>query len=98
MVLLGHNFLGWVASLVCSFELTFCLHSIRAFVTTGDLGVGGLSIVLVVYSAAATGTKLSHRLKSQKTPHTSPSQASYGVSFLRIWKKIDPVIMTPYCI
>ena len=38
------------------------------------------------------------RLYSQKTPHISPSRASYGVSFVRIWVKIDRVITAPYCI
>ena len=33
-----------------------------------------------------------------KTPHKSPSQASYGVSIVRIWEKIDRVIMAPHCI
>ena len=30
---------------------------------------------------------------SQQTPHTSPSRASYGVSIMRIFKKIDHVIL-----
>ena len=38
------------------------------------------------------------RLYSQKTHHISPLQASYGVSFVRIWVKIDCVITTPRCI
>ena len=38
------------------------------------------------------------RLYSQETPHTSPSQASYGMSFVRIWVKIDRVIMASHCI
>ena len=36
-------------------------------------------------------------MKSQMTPHTSPLWASYGVSFMRILKKIDHVIMAPHC-
>ena len=36
------------------------------------------------------------RLYSQKTPHISPSRASYGVSFARILMKIDCVIITLY--
>ena len=39
-----------------------------------------------------------HRLKSQKTPHTSPYQMSYGVSFVIILQKIDHVIKAPHCI
>ena len=35
---------------------------------------------------------------SQQTPHTSPSQASYGVSIMRILKKIDCVITALHCI
>ena len=30
-----------------------------------------------------------------KAPHTLPSRASYGVSFVRILKKIDHVITVP---
>ena len=33
----------------------------------------------------------------QQTPHTSPSRASYGVSIVRIWEKIDRVIVAPHC-
>ena len=36
-------------------------------------------------------------LYSQKTHHTSPLQVSYGVSFVRIWVKIDCVIRAPHC-
>ena len=35
---------------------------------------------------------------SQQPPHTSPSRASYGVSILRIMKKIDHVITALDCI
>ena len=34
---------------------------------------------------------------SQQTPHSSPSQASYGVFIVRIWEKIDCVITAPCC-
>ena len=44
-----------------------------------------------------TETEIIPRLNSQKTPHTSPSRASYGVSFLMIWEKIDRVITEPHC-
>ena len=37
------------------------------------------------------------RLYSQRTPHILPSQASYGVSFVRILVKIDRVIEAPHC-
>ena len=36
--------------------------------------------------------------KSQQTPHTSPSQASYGVSIMRVFEKIDRIITAPFCI
>ena len=36
-------------------------------------------------------------LDSQKTSHSSSSWASYGKSFVRIWEKIDYVIMAPHC-
>ena len=35
---------------------------------------------------------------SQEKLHSSPVRASYGVSVVRIWQKIDRVIATPYCI
>ena len=37
-------------------------------------------------------------LESQQTPHTSPSRASYGVSFVKILEKTDRVITAPHCI
>ena len=39
-----------------------------------------------------------HTSNSQQTPHTSPSQASYGVSIVRFFKKIDCDITAPNCI
>ena len=42
-----------------------------------------------------TYTKSHH---SQKTPHISPSRVSYGVSIVRIWEKIDHIIMALHCI
>ena len=35
---------------------------------------------------------------SQITPHTSPSRARYGVSFVCILENIDCVMMAPHCI
>ena len=37
-------------------------------------------------------------LNSQKTPHTSPFRASYGVSFMSTSTEIDRVIKGFYCI
>ena len=37
-------------------------------------------------------------LDAQKTLHTSPSRASYGVSIVKIWEKIDRVITAPHFI
>ena len=37
-------------------------------------------------------------LYSQKAPHTSPWRASYGVSFVDIFEKIDRVITAPHYI
>ena len=37
-------------------------------------------------------------LNSQKTPHTSPLRASYGMSFVSILMKNDHVIKGFYCI
>ena len=41
---------------------------------------------------------INKRLNLQKTHHTSPYRASYGVSFVIILDKIDRVITTPHCI
>ena len=37
-------------------------------------------------------------LNSQKTPHTSPLRASYGMSFVSILMKNDGVIKGFYCV
>ena len=44
------------------------------------------------------GQNINKRLNLQKTHHTSPYRASYGVSFVRIFDKIDRVITAPHCI
>ena len=40
---------------------------------------------------------INQTLHSQKTPHISPMRASYGVSIVRIWEKIDSVIKATHC-
>ena len=40
---------------------------------------------------------INQSVNPQRTPHTSPWQASYGASFVRIFKKIDSVITAPHC-
>ena len=40
---------------------------------------------------------INQRLNPQKTPHTSPWRASYGVSFMNILEKIDQIITAPQC-
>ena len=40
---------------------------------------------------------INQTLDSQKTLHSSPSRASYGVSIVRILEKIDRVITAPHC-
>ena len=41
---------------------------------------------------------LKQSVDSQKTPHTSPLRASYGVSVVRMFKKIDCVITALHCV
>ena len=41
---------------------------------------------------------INQNLDSQKTSHSLPSRASYGVSIVRILEKINFLIMTPHCI
>ena len=41
------------------------------------------------------GQNVSQMLDTQKTPHTSPSRASYGVYFVNICEKINRVITAP---
>ena len=41
---------------------------------------------------------INQSLYLQKTPHSLPSQASYGVSIVNILEKIDRVITALYCI
>ena len=40
---------------------------------------------------------LNQTLYSQQTPQTSPSRASFGLSTVRIWEKIDRLITAPRC-
>ena len=40
---------------------------------------------------------MNQALNSQKTPHTSPLRASYGMSFVSILMKNDRVIKGFYC-
>ena len=76
---------------------------------TGMLREKFVSIVKCLYNAVQiitillrhcdnSGRNLNRILESQQTPHTLPSRASYGVSIVRIWDKIDSVITAPHCI
>ena len=40
---------------------------------------------------------INETVDSQKTPHISPSRASYGVSIERVWVKIDYIITPLHC-
>ena len=51
----------------------------------------------IVYNTTGTEAQQKSKFDSQKTPHTSPSRVSYGVSIVRILEKIDCVIMAPHC-
>ena len=41
---------------------------------------------------------INQSLYSQKTPHISTSWVTYGVSVVKIWETMDPIIMAPHCI
>ena len=43
------------------------------------------------------GQNINQRLNPQKTPHTSPWRARYGVSFVNVLEKNDRVITAPHC-
>ena len=49
------------------------------------------------YRIAVLGYYKNQSLYSQKTSHTSPSRASYGMSFVKILEKIDQIIMALPC-
>ena len=51
----------------------------------------------IAYGTTKTEVKIYKKLYSRKTPHISPSRASYGVSFVRIWMKIDRIITALHC-
>ena len=40
---------------------------------------------------------INQMLDPEKTPHTSPLRASYGLSFVNICEKIDGIITAPHC-
>ena len=55
------------------------------------------NVVTILHSAQQWHWEnISQTLDSQKTPHSLPSWASYGVSFVRILEKIYRVIMAPW--
>ena len=41
---------------------------------------------------------INQNLNSPKTPHSSPSWVSYGVSVVSILEKIDSVMIAPHCV
>ena len=41
---------------------------------------------------------INQSVNQEKTPHTSPYQASTGVSFVKIFKKINCAITAPHCV
>ena len=67
--------------------------------TTVECRYNAVTCVTILHSALRwQWQNVSQILDSQKTPHTSPSWARYGVSFVRILKKIDRVITALQCI
>ena len=66
---------------------------------TVECRYNAVKFVTILHSALQwQWQNVSQTLDSQNTPHTSPSRASYGVSFVSILEKIDRVLMAPYCI
>ena len=51
----------------------------------------------IAYITAMIEAEYQSGFKPIKTPHISPLRVSYGMYFVRIWEKIDCVIMAPHC-
>ena len=57
-----------------------------------------ISLLFYYMTVTTIGENLGQTMYSQKTPHSLPSRASYGVSVVTILYRIDHVRMEPYCL
>ena len=89
-----HFFLNFYSCCHIILKITQNMAVIRLYIWVPSKH--GLIKQYIVYSTATTETELNQKWNSQKTPYTSPSWVNFGVSFLRIWLKID-VKMAPQC-
>ena len=93
LVSLGHNeLIFWL--LISDALVPYVTRSSGAMVltTTVRCRYNTVQYHMLLHSATVTGAE--HiKWHSQKTPDISPSWASYWVSFVRIWEKIDCIIL-----
>ena len=72
--------------------------SIWTMPNTVECRYNAVTFVTILHSALRLRwLNINQTLDSQKTPHISPSRASYGVPFVRIFEKIGRVITAPHC-
>ena len=70
----------------------FCSHN------TAEWSYNLVKFVTILHSALWwKWNNISQILDSQKTPHSLPSRASYGMFLMRILEEIDHVIMASHC-
>ena len=64
---------------------------------TVECRYNSVEYIMILHSALQWQRNINQTLNSQKTPHATPSRASYGVSVVKIWVEIVRVITTPHC-
>ena len=72
----------------------------RVFINgTVECRYNAVQFIMILSSALQRQQQnINQTSNSRQTPHIPPSRVSYGVSIVRIWEKIDRVIMTPHFI
>ena len=75
------------------------LQLFMQYLTTVECRYNAVQYNKILYASMQwRGHSIKRRFNLQTTHHTSPSRASYDVSFARILENIDRVITAPHCI
>ena len=92
LCILSFNSCGYLSDL--NFEIWYslpCMRKTVSLIDTVECRYNAVQYNMILFTALQR-----QRLKWKKTPHTS--RARYGVSFVRIWEKMDRVLTAPHCI
>ena len=73
------------------------ISAVTTLSNTAQFHYNAVQFNMILPSGMRWQQNINQTSNSQQTPHTSPSWASYGMSYVRIQEKIDSILTEPHC-